>query len=226
MTATDKETLEQKLRAELEKASFIVVAHYMATNFDKLFAEAVMVVIRPYIDHLTADLKDRDTQIGLLQAGDEWARKDYEALKSENTKQREMLERAHEGLADYADKSMWLGHKLEQTIWGITNVFPITYVWRGYQGDTEQNHPADSAIETLSVLEGQKPLLKQSRNDLAAMLRKYLLAQSRMLDNWADGDDAVKAELWRSLHSLEDEARETLASLSQVTAPLTPEKEG
>jgi len=98
MTATDKETLEQKLRAELEKASFIVVAHYMATNFDKLFAEAVMVVIRPYIDHLTADLKDRDTQIGLLQAGDDWARKDYEALKSENTKQREMLERAHKVL--------------------------------------------------------------------------------------------------------------------------------
>lgn len=39
---------------------------------------------------------------------------------------------------------------------------------------------------------------------------RLIHAQSRMLDKWADGDEAVKQQLWRDLHKAGDEAREAL----------------
>ena len=45
---------------------------------------------------------------------------------------------------------------------------------------------------------------------LRETLRSYIVAQSRMLDNWSEGDEAVKRTLWRNLHELEHGARELL----------------
>lgn len=42
-------------------------------------------------------------------------------------------------------------------------------------------------------------------------LRRIGLAQSRMLDKWADGDKAVKDALWKELHDCEDEWRALLS---------------
>ena len=42
--------------------------------------------------------------------------------------------------------------------------------------------------------------------DVCRALRRYMVAQRRMLDRWADGDDAVKKELWQELHACEDGA--------------------
>ena len=46
--------------------------------------------------------------------------------------------------------------------------------------------------------------------DLRIALQAYLLAQSRMRDHWAEGDEAVKQALWRELHECEAAAREVL----------------
>ena len=43
-------------------------------------------------------------------------------------------------------------------------------------------------------------------SQLLAMLKKYRIAASRMLDRWAEGDQAVKNTLWKNLHELEYEA--------------------
>ena len=55
--------------------------------------------------------------------------------------------------------------------------------------------------------------LERDRAELIEALRQYMLAQSRMRDKWAEGDDAVKNDLWRNLHALEDGARDLLARL-------------
>jgi hypothetical protein len=48
--------------------------------------------------------------------------------------------------------------------------------------------------------------------ELVEQLRGYVLAQSRMLDKYSEGDENIKTELWKALHSLEDDARATLES--------------
>lgn len=48
----------------------------------------------------------------------------------------------------------------------------------------------------------------------AALLRaveRYVREQGRMLDGWADSDDARKQELWQKLHACEEPARQALA---------------
>ncbi len=45
---------------------------------------------------------------------------------------------------------------------------------------------------------------------LREVLRDYVQAQSRMLEGWAEGDEAVKQTLWRNLHELESGARDLL----------------
>jgi hypothetical protein len=47
-------------------------------------------------------------------------------------------------------------------------------------------------------------------NEVLAMLKKYRVAASRMCDRWADGDKAVKNELWKNLHGLESDALEII----------------
>jgi hypothetical protein len=41
--------------------------------------------------------------------------------------------------------------------------------------------------------------------------RDLLVAADRMRDNWADGDDAVRRDIWRSLHTKADDLRDALA---------------
>ena len=41
-------------------------------------------------------------------------------------------------------------------------------------------------------------------------LRAYVKAQSRMLERWAESDDAVKAKLWADLHLCEEPGRAAL----------------
>lgn len=45
---------------------------------------------------------------------------------------------------------------------------------------------------------------------LRLSLRRYVLAQSRMLERWSEGDSTVKERLWRELHACEEEARKLL----------------
>lgn len=46
--------------------------------------------------------------------------------------------------------------------------------------------------------------------DLRSALRAYLNAQCRMLERWAEGDEAVKRELWQALHACEEAGRAAL----------------
>lgn len=46
--------------------------------------------------------------------------------------------------------------------------------------------------------------------EVLAMLKKYRVAASRMCDKWAEGDQAVKNELWKALHNLEVDALEII----------------
>ncbi len=47
---------------------------------------------------------------------------------------------------------------------------------------------------------------------LRETLRQYVVTSSRMLDRWADGDEAVKQQLWHELHEMELGARDLLAA--------------
>lgn len=64
---------------------------------------------------------------------------------------------------------------------------------------------------------------------LADALDAYVRAQGRMLDRWAEGDDAVKKSLWRGLHACEDAGRAALEAhrswsrrVAQMTAAMPP----
>lgn len=55
-------------------------------------------------------------------------------------------------------------------------------------------------------------------SQLESCLSEYVLAQSRMLDKWSEGDKEVKTQLWKNLHGLEAEARKLLKGKSRVTS--------
>lgn len=52
--------------------------------------------------------------------------------------------------------------------------------------------------------------------NIADALWAYVRAAGRMRDRWSEGDQKVKDQLWKDLHSLEDKARGLLES---ATAP-------
>lgn len=54
-----------------------------------------------------------------------------------------------------------------------------------------------------------KSYLKEM-GEVKECLKGYMLAQMRMLEIWADGDENVKAEIWKSLHAQQDKAMEIL----------------
>lgn len=47
---------------------------------------------------------------------------------------------------------------------------------------------------------------KEQEEAWARQLRALLTARDRMSERWADGDDAVKRELWRDLHTCDEES--------------------
>lgn len=49
------------------------------------------------------------------------------------------------------------------------------------------------------------------------MLHQYVTRASQMKDKWAEGDENVKSGLWRSLHELEDPARDLLDKITGKT---------
>ncbi len=53
-------------------------------------------------------------------------------------------------------------------------------------------------------------LPKRESGEVLSMLKKYRVAASRMCDRWAEGDQAVKNELWKALHGLESDALEMI----------------
>lgn len=52
--------------------------------------------------------------------------------------------------------------------------------------------------------------LEIENTNLRGMLWEYVKAQSRMAQQWADGDDVTKKSLWKNLHKLELPARDLL----------------
>lgn len=46
--------------------------------------------------------------------------------------------------------------------------------------------------------------------------KQLVLAQGRMLEGYADGDDAVKRDLWRNLHSNGSACREVLSKYKVI----------
>lgn len=54
-----------------------------------------------------------------------------------------------------------------------------------------------------------------SHAQLVEALREYVKAQGRMLERWADADDAAKVVLWNNLHACEDAGRAALALAGQ-----------
>lgn len=61
--------------------------------------------------------------------------------------------------------------------------------------------------------------------ELWNMLNRYRVAQSKILSKWSDGDASVKAELWKKLHCLEDEALDCLAKHEPAKALAATDKE-
>lgn len=61
-----------------------------------------------------------------------------------------------------------------------------------------------------ALLEDLQSHLKRESGEVLAMLKQYRVAASRMCDRWAEGDQAVKNELWKALHGLESDALEVI----------------
>ena len=59
-------------------------------------------------------------------------------------------------------------------------------------------------------------------SEVLTMLKKYRVAASRMCDRWAEGDQAVKHELWKNLHELEAEAIEVIERAERRTNSPNP----
>lgn len=74
-------------------------------------------------------------------------------------------------------------------------------------------------LQTLQAIakeinEAAKPrpaALQPQAGEVLDMLKKYRVAASRMCDRWAEGDQAVKNELWKALHGLESDALDVIA---------------
>lgn len=62
------------------------------------------------------------------------------------------------------------------------------------------------------------PLVEDLRN----ALRAYLNAQCRMLERWAEVDDAVKRELWQALHACEEAGRAALLTETEAGPKRAP----
>lgn len=69
--------------------------------------------------------------------------------------------------------------------------------------------------DVISVADNTTPAPVSS--EVLDMLKKYRVAASRMCDRWAEGDQAVKDELWRTLHSLEVDALDIIAKAEKGT---------
>jgi len=59
--------------------------------------------------------------------------------------------------------------------------------------------------------------VKDSADKLYYALVKYVKAQVNMLNKWAEGDDAVKNDLWKRLHECEPDAMEALEQWEKHT---------
>lgn len=57
---------------------------------------------------------------------------------------------------------------------------------------------------------------ERESGEVLSMLKKYRVAASRMCSRWAEGDQAVKDELWKSLHALESDALEIIERAEKV----------
>lgn len=64
------------------------------------------------------------------------------------------------------------------------------------------DYPLHRALE---MLNGGPSALAEI-DALRADVRALVIAAGRMLDQWAEGDDAVKQQLWRALHTAADDA--------------------
>ena len=71
----------------------------------------------------------------------------------------------------------------------------------------EGNVPTEEAKANAILIAQSKKMLDE--------LRAYVKAQSRMLERWSEGDDAVKADLWTALHSCEEPARAAIAAATE-----------
>jgi hypothetical protein len=60
------------------------------------------------------------------------------------------------------------------------------------------------------------------RGALRAAVEQLLIAQGKMLDRWAEADEAARCELWQALHDAADRVRDVLDTSD--TAPQTPER--
>lgn len=55
--------------------------------------------------------------------------------------------------------------------------------------------------------------IQEENKQLKELLWRVVKAQGRMQDRWAEGDDAVKKEIWQNLHNEGMAAREFLDSI-------------
>ncbi len=86
----------------------------------------------------------------------------------------------------------------------------LTFVARNTLAlNSERIEAAVQAYEALQVLRARQPIKRES-GEVLAMLKKYRVSASRMCDRWAEGDQAVKNELWKALHGLESDALEVI----------------
>jgi len=63
------------------------------------------------------------------------------------------------------------------------------------------------------ALEIENSTLRTTAEVVETALSDYVLAQSRMVEGWAEGGEAVKRKLWQDLHFCEALGREALEAL-------------
>lgn len=76
----------------------------------------------------------------------------------------------------------------------------IRLICHGYLDRVADNQ---ALRERLAAVEAERDAARAREARAVEALWKYRSAQRRMLDKWADGDNAVKTELWRGLHDCE-----------------------
>jgi len=70
--------------------------------------------------------------------------------------------------------------------------------------------PMEDRSELFNMHRALSYVLK-ANEEMQQAAKELVIAQGRMLDKWADGDENVKAGLWINLHEKGDACRDVLA---------------
>lgn len=120
----------------------------------------------------------------------------------------DVIKAASDPVAEYPGKTgpntrrVRVRHPLAVVVDTANNAI-LTVMWDQREGRHSITSARALTADVLASAEGEP-------SDLLVKAWALVHAQGRMLDGWAEGDDAAKRQLWRDLHRKGDELREAL----------------